>query len=73
MAKSKGRITASRAFLEELARIFDPFSNFGAGPYSGPRKKTDMEMLRSDWITIGRDMQTVLDGAGKQEPENTGR
>ena len=60
MAKQKEPITLSRAFLEGLARIFDPFSNLGS-PYSGPNKKTDAEMLRSDWAAIGRDMQSVMD------------
>ena len=59
MAKQKERITMSRAFLEGLARIFDPFSNLGS-PYSGPNKKTDADMLRSDWVAIGRDMQSVM-------------
>ena len=59
MASQKERITTSRAFLEGLARIFDPFSNLES-PYSGPNKKTDSEMLRSDWIAIEKDMQSVL-------------
>lgn len=72
MAKHNGRITMSRAFLEGLARIFDPFSNLDS-PYSGPHKKTDAEMLRSDWAAIGRDMQKALDGMGQQEREQTAR
>lgn len=60
MARQNERITAARAFLEGLARIFDPFSNLGS-PYSGPNRKTDADMLRSDWAAIGRDMQSVLD------------
>jgi hypothetical protein len=59
MVKQRERISASRAFLEGLARIFDPFSNFGS-PYSGPNKKTDADMLRSDWATIERDIQSVM-------------
>jgi hypothetical protein len=60
MAKQKERVTAPSAFLEGLIRIFDPFSNLGS-PYSGPNRKTDADMLRSDWIVIGRDMQSVMD------------
>ena len=73
MAKQKEPITMSRAFLEGLARIFDPFSNLDSGPYSGPRKKTDTEMLRSDWIAIGRDMQKALDSMGQKEQEDAVR
>ncbi|MYC29337.1 MAG: hypothetical protein F4X65_04500 [Chloroflexi bacterium] len=73
MAKQKEQITMSRAFLEGLARIFDPFSSLDSGPYSGPRKKTDTEMLRSDWNAIGRDMQKAFDSMGQKDKENAVR
>lgn len=73
MARHKERITMSRAFLEGLARIFDPFSNVNVGPHRGRRKKTDTEMLRSDWITIGRDMQKVLGDMSQKEQKDTVR
>ena len=73
MAKGRERITMPRAFLEGLARIFDPFSNIYSGPYSGPWKKTDAEMLRSDWIAIGRDMQKAMDSMGQNEREGADR
>ncbi len=73
MAKQKEMVTTSRAFLEGLARIFDPFSNLDSGPYSGSRKKTDAEMLRSDWVTIGQDMQKALDGMSQPEQKKTAR
>ena len=72
MARQKAHLTASRSFLEGLARIFDPFSNLDS-PYSGRRGKTDADMLRSDWETIGQDMQKVLDGMGQQEQKKTAR
>ena len=70
MASQKERVTMSRAFLEGLAHIFDPFSNLG-GPYSGPSKKTDTDMLRSDWATIERDMQSVLNSWAPAEKLET--
>ena len=73
MARQKERVTTSRAFLEGLARIFDPFSNLDSGPYSGPRKKTDAEMIQSDWARIGQDMQRALDSMGQREKEKTVR
>ena len=73
MAKHIGKVTTSRAFLSGLARIFDPFSNLDSSPYSGPRKKTDTEMLRSDWIAIGQDMQNAMDSFGQKEKENAVR
>ena len=73
MVKPRERITMSRAFLEGMARIFDPFSNLDSGPYSGSRKKTDAEMLQSDWARIGQDMQRVLDSMGQQEEKKTVR
>ena len=73
MAKQRERVTTSRAFLEGLARIFDPFSNLESGPYSGSRRKTDTEMLQSDWIRIGRDMQKVLGGMSQKERNDTVR
>ena len=73
MAKQRERVTTSRAFLEGMARIFDPFSNLGS-PYSGPNKKTDTEMLQSDWIRIGRDMQSVMGyWAPVEKPETASR
>ncbi len=56
MAKQKEPITLSRAFLEGLARIFDPFSS----TYCERKRKTVSEQLQEDWETIGRDMKAVF-------------
>ena len=69
MAKQKARITASGAFLEGLARIFDPFSNTDRGRYRSSHGKTVAEQFQRDWETIGRDMKTVLTKFEKQELE----
>ena len=66
MAKQKERVTTSRAFLEGLARIFDPFSNLDRGGYHSSFNKTVSEQLQQDWETIGRDMQTVFGEFEKQ-------
>ena len=56
MAKQGERITVPRAFLEGLARIFDPFSNF---EYEGNRKSVT-EQFQDDWERIGCDMKSVF-------------
>ena len=73
MAKHNGRITMSRAFLEGLARIFDPFSNLDRDRYRTSFDKSVTEQLRQDWITIGRDMETVFDMFEEQEKEKLQR
>ena len=66
MVKQRERITMSRAFLEGLARIFDPFSNLGRERYRSSFNKTINEQFREDWETIGRDMQSVFGDFEKQ-------
>ena len=45
MAKQKERITMSRAFLEGLARIFEPFSSLD----NERNPKTVTEQFQEDW------------------------
>ena len=73
MAKQKARITASRSFVEGLARIFDSFSNFDRRRHRSSYGKTVTEQFREDWETIGRDMKTALTKLEKQEKETFGR
>ena len=68
MASQKERVTASRAFLEGLAHIFDPFSNIE----SGHSRKTVNEQLQEDWETIARDMRKVLPNLEPQDKETIG-
>jgi len=56
----------SRAFLEGLARIFDPFSNLRRERYRSSFNKTINEQFREDWETIGLDMQSVFSDFEKQ-------
>ncbi len=69
MAKQKERITAPRAFLEGLARIFDPFSNID----STANRKSVAEQFQEDWEKIGRDMKSVFPDIEEQVKEGRGQ
>lgn len=70
MAKQKERLTMSRAFLEGLARIFDPFSNLDRRRYRSSFHKTVAGQFQEDWETIGQDIQTVFGEWKEQEQES---
>ena len=67
MAKQKEPISMPRAFLEGLARIFDPFSSVERGFYRRPYEKTVSKQFQRDWETIGHDAKVAFGKFQRQE------